>query len=73
MLEWVLDWYAADWYAKDGAGCWDCANLTAAAYRVLRGGYWRGSPCYLRAAARGGNYPDDQNIFTGFRCARSAP
>ena len=72
MLEWVLDWYAADWYAKDGAGCWDCANLTAAAYRVLRGGYWYNDADRLRAAGfRDCSEPYIRMTTSGWRCSRT--
>ena len=71
MFEWVLDWYAGDYYTMTQTGCSDCANLTTASYRVGRGGYWYLNANYLRAAYRNGNYPDYRISFIGWRCSRT--
>jgi formylglycine-generating enzyme required for sulfatase activity len=74
MWEWVLDWYASDYYTTTESGCSDCANLFAASNRVYRGGSCRGGSAYLRAASR--DYFTDQSgvsVGIGWRCARSAP
>ena len=70
MHEWVLDWYASDWYTTTQAGCSDCANLTAASYRMIRGGYWLSNASDLRAAYRVSLAPINHADLIGFRCAR---
>jgi sulfatase modifying factor 1 len=70
MWEWVLDWYAYGWYTKTQTGCSDCTNLTAASFRVMRGGGWRGSADGLRAANRLSFSPASPRSI-GFRCSRS--
>jgi sulfatase modifying factor 1 len=64
--EWSLDGYAA--YR---AGCADCAYLTAASYRVMRGGYFYNYPSYLVPASRSDDSPTVRSICIGFRCART--
>ncbi|MDF5752126.1 ergothioneine biosynthesis protein EgtB [Spongiactinospora sp. TRM90649] len=41
-------------------------------YRVLRGGSWAADPAAVRTTFRNWDYPIRRQIFTGFRCARSA-
>ncbi len=73
MSEWVLDWYAADWYAGAGNVCSNCANLTDGTRRVTRGGNYSNATTWLRAATRGSANPQGlvASWFVGFRCARS--
>ncbi|MBW2536927.1 MAG: SUMF1/EgtB/PvdO family nonheme iron enzyme [Deltaproteobacteria bacterium] len=67
LWEWNLDWYAS--YANP---CNDCANLTPASDRGVRGGSFAlASQPYLRAALRYHDTPDTRNTVTGFRCART--
>ncbi len=66
MWEWTLDWYAGHVNPRN-----DCANLTTASNRVVRGGSWYDSAANLRAAYRVGGSGHSYNV--GFRCARSAP
>ena len=73
MQEWTLDWYDADWYAATQAGCSDCANLSTASYRVIRGGTWQDDAEQLRSANREGRSPDSSRFTVGLRCARSVP
>ena len=73
MWEWVFDSYAAAWYGGAGGTCTNCANVTNASDRVLRGGSWVNSTAYLRAAYRYGSAPSYRGDGSGFRCARSAP
>ncbi len=73
MYEWVFDFYDAAWYGGAGGTCTNCANVTIASYRVLRGGTWPHNTTYLRAASRYFNYPTVRVNYYGFRCARSAP
>jgi len=73
MWEWALDWYESTWYTTTEAGCLDCANLTAAALRVRRGGAWNLNSHYLRAPSRNGDPPTRYDSYKGCRCAKSAP
>ncbi len=41
-------------------------------YRVLRGGSWAADPAAVRTTFRNWDYPIRRQIFTGFRCARTA-
>jgi formylglycine-generating enzyme required for sulfatase activity len=75
MNQWNLDWWASS-YANagtdPGADCTDCANLTAASERVLRGGYFGSNAAsYLVPAHRDYDFPTDRYFATGFRCARA--
>jgi len=64
--EWNADWFAA--YVHP---CVDCAYLTPATYRVLRGGYFYNDPSYLLSASRSDDLPTVRSICIGFRCART--
>ncbi len=69
VWEWVADWYGPYGEAPTNGS----ARTNAAQLRVLRGGGWRDSARYLRAAIRRWNSPGSRNNFLGFRVARSAP
>ena len=64
--EWNLDWFAR--YADP---CTDCAYLTAASYRVVRGGYFYNDPSYMLPAGRSDDPPAVRSVCIGFRCARA--
>jgi len=67
VWEWTLDWYLA----SQPSTCDDCANLTPASSRVIRGGAFAYGESYLRAANRNvGAGPTARQGFVGFRCAR---
>jgi len=68
VIEWVLDWYAV--YPDP---CVDCANLTAADIRVLRGGSFKDNPTTLRSGVRPflDVTPPSRNSNIGVRCARA--
>jgi sulfatase modifying factor 1 len=66
--EWNLDSYASY-----GAPCADCASLTPASYRAIRGGYFYNHTSYLHPAVRSDDPATARSICIGFRCARSAP
>ncbi|HNS98228.1 MAG TPA: formylglycine-generating enzyme family protein [Polyangiaceae bacterium] len=71
MMEWVLDWWADNWYAEGGNTCVDCANILLGEYRVLRGGSWvQTQATYFRNASRAYDHPDTRLSSRGFRCAR---
>jgi sulfatase modifying factor 1 len=73
MYEWVLDWHASLFYTESETGCFDCANLEASLYRVVRGGVWDGGAGNLRAAERREAGPGGHDYNIGLRCARDAP
>jgi sulfatase modifying factor 1 len=69
VYEWNLDWYAT--YVDP---CPDCANLTAATYRTLRGGYYDlfGSAASSLAPPERVEAPPTRRLSElGLRCARS--
>jgi formylglycine-generating enzyme required for sulfatase activity len=68
MWEWGLDWYA-----NYGAICNNCANLTSALTRVVRGGDWGTASSDLVATGRLDVAPNSHYDIVGFRCAKRAP
>jgi sulfatase modifying factor 1 len=67
VFEWTLDLYAT--YVDP---CTDCADLSAASDRVLRGGSFGVTSSYLLPPVRLYNdTPTDRNDDIGFRCART--
>jgi sulfatase modifying factor 1 len=65
VFEWNLDWYAS--YAM----CTDCANVTAASYRVNRGGSFINSASNLLPPHRDGDTSTIRDYVVGFRCSRT--
>jgi formylglycine-generating enzyme required for sulfatase activity len=69
VYEWNLDyWDGSSPYSNP---CTDCANLTTASYRVLRGGFFGNVASILLPPGRGYSTPTDRNNDFGFRCART--
>jgi formylglycine-generating enzyme required for sulfatase activity len=69
VWEWTLDWYANPYSMP----CDNCADLTAASYRVFRGGGLHDFASYLRSAYRGDyGYPEYRGYGVGSRCARTS-
>jgi formylglycine-generating enzyme required for sulfatase activity len=69
VSEWVLDWNA-----PYSAGCSNCANLTPAAERVLRGGsYYESAPYVVTSYRDEVAVPSSRSARHGVRCAHSAP
>lgn len=69
VLEWMLDWHVDPYpYAQM---CNDCANLSTAIYRVIRGGAFNYGASSLRTASRDINTPDFRHGGIGMRCARA--
>jgi len=66
VWEWTLDWLAP--YAS---ACTDCADLTAASVRVVRGGGFGSFSVNLRSGSRGMYAPVDRSNHIGVRCARA--
>lgn len=71
LWEWTLDWYDASWYQGGGATCDDCANLSKAPYRSMRGGDYYQFVDGLRSVYRVGRDPTIRMNSIGFRCARA--
>jgi sulfatase modifying factor 1 len=67
LWEWNVDWYA-----PYGA-CADCAELSAASTRVIRGGDFGNYASNMLPSFRDGSSPAGRAFNLGFRCARSAP
>jgi formylglycine-generating enzyme required for sulfatase activity len=65
--EWTLDWLAP--YASP---CNDCANLTTATARVVRGGHFQSQVFSLRVGSRDSRVPMAREAHVGVRCARGA-
>jgi formylglycine-generating enzyme required for sulfatase activity len=66
LFEWNLDWFAPY------AACTDCADLSPASDRVMRGGCFNGPASFLLPPYRNDHFtPTDRNISLGFRCART--
>jgi formylglycine-generating enzyme required for sulfatase activity len=69
LWEWNLDyWDSISGYVDP---CTDCANVTGASYRVVRGDTFGGDPMYLRPATRGYGLLGMRHFTYGFRCARA--
>jgi formylglycine-generating enzyme len=66
VWEWTLDWYAT--YQST---CDNCANLTAASFRVARGGSYTNLSSFLRTSYRINHDPGNLGSLIGARCARS--
>jgi formylglycine-generating enzyme required for sulfatase activity len=70
VFEWALDWYASPYPTTT---CNDCANLTPASLRVIRGGGFNADAAILRTGRRlVVDPPTTRFINLGFRCARSS-
>jgi len=66
----VNEWNA-DWFASYAGPCTDCADLTAASFRVIRGGYFDNDPSYLLPPGRSDDPPTARSVCLGLRCARA--
>ncbi len=68
LSEWTLDWFTA--YVDP---CTDCAYLTVASSRVIRGGDFTLGTSFLLPQRHGGNFdlPLNGGPGIGFRCART--
>jgi formylglycine-generating enzyme required for sulfatase activity len=68
VAEWVNDWLGSDYYPimpeKNPPG------PKTGRYKVVRGGSWKSKPEMLRAATRGGAFPEERSPTIGFRCAQ---
>ena len=66
----VWEW-TEDWYGDYGADAVDPAGAVSGTDRVIRGGSWNDDPRSVRVATRDSRGPSNQNIYVGFRLARS--
>ena len=71
VMEWVDDWYAADYYVGDPVV--DPTGPATGSYRVMRGGDWINDGTYARIANRHNGAPTLFGNYLGFRCARTGP
>jgi formylglycine-generating enzyme required for sulfatase activity len=67
VYEWVQDWYAYPYSAE----CNNCANLTAASTRVLRGGSFYDNAFSQLSSNRSSLTPTNRHYSNGARCART--
>jgi len=67
IAEWVQDWFGIDYYVVMPER--NPPGPSAGRYRSVRGGSWKSTPQYLRAATRNGAVPDQRAATIGFRCA----
>ncbi|MFZ6028630.1 MAG: formylglycine-generating enzyme family protein [Chloroflexota bacterium] len=65
-LEWVADWFQADYYATSPAE--NPAGPESGTKRVVRGGSWYNDASTMRAAARSSLNPAEGYDTVGFRC-----
>ena len=71
VREWCWDLYNPGYYASSPASD-PTGHGTGYLDRVLRGGGWGDSVPYLRCADRWSDWPDDTDLYHGFRLARRA-
>ena len=68
----VWEW-CGDWYGSELPGGVDPRGPASGSYRVPRGGGWYGHAYYCRVANRNYDWPDDADLYLGFRLVRTAP
>lgn len=68
-MEWVSDWYAADYYQRSPYK--NPAGADGGTQKVVRGGSWAGFPYMCRADHRDWRYVQTSGEDLGFRCALS--
>lgn len=68
VWEWTIDYHASPYPTTQ---CADCANRTAAANRVIRGGGYSSNPSQVIASYRSSAAPATPRAVVGFRCARN--
>ena len=70
VLEWVRDWWDADYYEISPLD--NPTGPVTGSDKIVRGGDWMAPWDWLRTAWRTNYSPVGQNLVTGFRCALSA-
>ena len=71
VLEWVVDWYAPDYYAASPAS--DPPGPASGEQRVARGGYFLAPRDAVTVTVRIRTQPSTRDPSLGFRCARNQP
>jgi serine/threonine-protein kinase len=66
ILEWVADWYEAEYYSHSPSR--NPLGPDSGAFRVLRGGAWGVDRSWVRGAARSWSDPAERQMDAGFRC-----
>lgn len=69
VMEWVDDWYAADYYAESRAT--DPRGPSTGSYKVYRGGAWLSDSKQCRREYRGFDLPNNAQDSVGFRLVRT--
>ncbi len=69
VWEWANDWYGKSYYTSELMT--NPEGPATGNYRVVHGGGWDDNPKKLRLSNRYDNSPDNKDIDTGFRCAKS--
>jgi formylglycine-generating enzyme required for sulfatase activity len=69
VWEWVLDWYAEDYYSQSTDR--NPTGPDSGDGKALRGGSWYSSDSDARSAYRYWFNPSNWNVYIGFRCAFS--
>ncbi|WP_131736147.1 ergothioneine biosynthesis protein EgtB [Actinomadura roseirufa] len=76
MLGDVWEWTSSDFHGYPGFRSFPYKEYSEVffgpEYKVLRGGSWATHPLAIRGSFRNWDYPIRRQIFSGFRCARSA-
>ncbi len=67
--QWCWDWFDEEYYATSPKN--DPNGPDSGDGRVLRGGSWFDWPLNSRSATRGGDFRFSQNLYAGFRVART--
>lgn len=74
LYEWVMDWYAEDFYSSFINGpAINPRGPGEGAAKVQRGGSYINTPYRLRSSFRTKGNPTEQDPNVGFRCAQDAP
>jgi iron(II)-dependent oxidoreductase len=72
----VWEWTSSDFHGYPGFRSFPYKEYSEVFfgpdYKVLRGGSWATHPLAIRGSFRNWDYPIRRQIFSGFRCARSA-
>ncbi|RKS71664.1 iron(II)-dependent oxidoreductase [Actinomadura pelletieri DSM 43383] len=76
MLGDVWEWTSSDFHGYPGFRSFPYREYSEVffgpEYKVLRGGSWATHPLAVRGSFRNWDYPIRRQIFSGFRCARTA-
>ena len=71
IIEWVNDWFQADYYAV--SPYLNPPGPVTGTYKVMRGGSWDVAGRWSRVAYRERHYPSSRENYYGIRCAADPP